>query len=222
MRKFKHPFDSYEIGKIKPMAIETDRAGVGKYFNRYRDNAIYYENSLKYLGGELYRAILGYDLVWDKKTERNLMLCLDYLMTRYQERDEYYFEELIVTKEVMIHGVTWHRGIAPKKLAFELQWPHQLKPGQRITARVNCLDKPNHVDLELPDGTVFTLQLIKYLRYRETVLKGTKGYERPRRQKTTSSFTSPKGTGLSLVTKYGNKKPARKISLKLLGLRKTI
>lgn len=220
-RKFLLPFDSYELSGPKPRALE-----IASKFSPHRrkivklaNNPLYYINAIQFTNGELYRAVLGYELLWDRKTERDLMLCLDYILTLHLNEETYYFEELTVTTETRIHGVKWPRGIAPRVLAFETQWPYELKTGEKLLARVNCLDKPNHVDVErVSTGEVFTLQLVKYLRYREKLMKGNRDYEERRKRRRGSekkSFNGPETASLRLVGKTGKEKPVGHLSSKL-------
>ena len=218
MKKFKHRVEAYSLGRIRPMAIEQDRAGLGKYV-RLTDNPLYYYNALQYTGGSLYRASLGYEIFWDKQVEAQLMLCLDYLLTDYRDKQLYYIEEFTALTDLNQHGIKWHRGLAPQTLNFDMMWPFEIKKGERYTARVNLLDKPNHVDLELPNGEIYTLQFLRYqrlltkFRRRGSYVKRTTTANRP------TSIPGSKSPSLSLVNKIGQHFSLKKLPVKLSYMR---
>lgn len=189
-KKYRFPFETYRLGRFKPSTIELDKDGLGRY-QQLTNNPIYYENILKFCGGDLYRAALGYEKMWDRKTERKLMLCLDYFLTDLRDREQYYLEELTVTKPLKLHGVKWFRGIAPQDLTFDLQWVYELKPGESITARINLLDKPFHVDIEQSDGSIHT---IPYLKYRKYLFSHLKPKRKETRKHAKPAHSAPTGT----------------------------
>lgn len=216
-KKFLTPVETHSLGRVSPMSAEQDRSGLGKYA-RYSENSIYYYNSLQFCGSGLYRAALGYEIIWDKKAEANLMLCLDYLLTDYRDKQQYYFEELSSKQHQKLWGIKWHRGIMPKSFNFDLQWPFEIKKGERITARINLLDKPNHVDLELPNGEVFTLQYIRYQRIRHQ-FKVKEEVNVSKYSSSTKSPESSKGKSLSLAPRIRQSFPFKKIPFKLSSMR---
>lgn len=222
MRKFKRPIDSYEMGRHRCMSMEQDPSGLGKYA-RFKDHFIYYQNALNYCGGELYRAVLGYENLWDRKAERQLMLCLDFYLQQQVDKRKYYLEETTVKQSLLIHGVKWPRQIPPKTLNFDLQWPFQLQEGEALISRINLLDKPYHVDIERSNGEIFT---VPFTRYQNLVDNGMfkrkprkENYEKRSRSATTRTAT-PKAKGLSLVGQPSKVHPFKEIPQKLLHLRK--
>lgn len=143
------------------MALEQDAEGLAKYRN-LADNPLYYDNAIQYCGGEFYRAVLGYEVLWDRKVERSLVMTLDYLLTSLKETGAYRLDDVKVQASTKIYGIQWQNGVAPQMLNFDLLWPYRLKAGENLLARVNLVDKPNHVDLERSTGEVFTIPFIRY------------------------------------------------------------
>lgn len=141
------------------MAIELDR----QYLKRYRhlaDNPIYYNNAIQYMGGELYRAIVGYELLWSKLVEDKLMLALDYFLS--QNSESYFLTEMEVVEPMRIYGTYWFRGIKPDPLHFQVQTPFSLAKNEKLIARINLLDKPMNVDIETEAGLVFSIPYMRY------------------------------------------------------------
>lgn len=204
------------------MAIELDGTGLGKY-RHLANNQIYYYNVLQHMGGDFYRRVLGYEVLWDLQVERKMMLCLDYYMLKKSESREYYLEELKVNKTTRIHGIRWPRGIAPQTNRFDLQWPFDLKEGESITARINLLDKPHHVDLERSNGEVFTIQYLRYKNYLIDIFRRKQRYETPS-NKPRFGTSEKKGSkrairGFNLVKQFRDKNSFRKVFKKLSNLR---
>jgi len=216
-----HPSQA-KLGRYKPIALELDKAGLGKY-RRLKDNPIYYYNALTHLGGSLYRAALGYEAVWDRRAEQNLVLCLDYLLAKYREEDSYYLEEISVKGPIRLYGLIWPRGIAPKTYAFDLQWPFELKDGENLQVRVNLLDKPNHVDLERENGEVFSIQFMRYQNYLNSGAFKRKGPYNVNRSKSTKSSTNAhqgrKRKSLSLVSQLINEDAPQALSVRMHRMR---
>lgn len=217
------PFLTNELGRIRPIAIELDRAGLGKY-KRLATNQIYWMNALQYCGGEFYRKALGYEVLWDRLVERRMMLCLDFYMTKQREAGLYYGEEIKVIKKTRIHGVLWRRGIAPQTPSFGLQWAFDLEVGESLTARINLLDKPYHVDIERGNGEVFTIQFARYKNYLIDIFRRKPRYERRTNHTTGSSNSTKRGakataTSLNLVRGLIKKDTARRLSKKMLSMR---
>lgn len=136
------------------------------YARYYHDNPIYYQNAFQFLGGGFYRRILGYENLWDRDYEGRMNKALDYVLTDLEKRRSYYLEDLVVNRDAAIHGIKWVRGLAPRKLEFNTQWIYELKANERLTVRVNLLDKPNHVDIERENGEVFSVQYLRYQNYK--------------------------------------------------------
>lgn len=216
MKKFKRKFDTYELGKHRPIAIELDREGLGKY-REYAENPIYYRNCLQYMGGELYRAILGYETIWDKQAEADLMLALDYVLTDFRERELYYIEEMEIVRDFKMHGIKWVKSVPPKELDFNLQWPFDLKRGEKVTVRVNLLDRPNHVDIERGNGEVFTIQFLRYEKFKERCKRDER--QRTKRDTGTNAKGPAKEKSTGLVRRFGEGLTIRSLPPKLYRLR---
>lgn len=196
--------------------MEIEQAGtvhLAKYAKKHALNPIYFQNSFIYLGGGLYRRILGYDVLWDKEAEAKLQKALDFYLTRVDTDGSYYFEKLEVTADFKLFGIRWHREVCPQAFKFDLQWPFEMKTGEKLLARVNLLDKPNHVDIEREDGTVFSIQLLTYLNQLSKHFK-RKGPARETKSKKTTgiSLQRTKRKGLSLVRRPLEENPLRKVS----------
>lgn len=142
------------------MSIELNPQGVARYKD-LANNPIYYFHALQYTNGELYRAIFGYEKIWDKDYEDKLMLILDYVLNRYDERNEYYFENVTSEISLSLKGLVWKNGVKPK-VYFGMKWPVRIPRGFKIMARVNKLDAPFHVDLEFEDGRILTIPYLTY------------------------------------------------------------
>ncbi len=221
-RKFKRPIESYGLTRYKPMAIELDGAGLGRYRD-LADNPIYYYNAIQYAGGGFYRAALGYEVIWDRKAEGVLDLCLDYVLTKVDRDNAYYLDELEIAKDVQLHGVIWPRGVAPQNLSFAIQWPLDLTAGEKLTVRVNLLDKPHHVDLERSNGEVFTISFLRYQNYLSMGMFKKKGRRRNERAKAPAiSIKGRTGPRLSLVGGSRKEKPAITLPDIVSGLRKRL
>lgn len=222
-KSFTKNIDSYQVGRYKLMSIELDRVNLARY-RHLSDNPVYFYNCLTFCGGSLYRAILGYEVLWDRRKEEELMLCLDYFLTTQQDRNLYYTEELKVTRDFRTHGVAWPRGIAPRTLRFDLQWAYEIKAGESLTARINMLDKPYHVDIERGNGEVFSLQLPRYHQLLERFCKPKGNRNETDRNKRRANQTSKgfKGSGLSLVRGFSNKESPFEVPRKVFNLRQRI
>ena len=216
-KRYEKPFSDYDLVSIRPIAVEQDPAGLGKY-KRLRTNPLYYENSLKYCGGSLYRAALGYDLIWNKQNEEDMISALDFLLASYRYKETYFTEEIRATQPVKLHGVKWSRGVPPKDFSFDTQWPITIFSGEGLTARINAIDKPHRVDIERVNGEVFSISLIKYLRFQDTqILRRKDGLKRKTEK---HRFTNSKRWGPKLVAGYSSNKPAPQVAPSVFSMRK--
>lgn len=212
------------MGPYKLSTIEVDpRRKLGRYVS-LAENPIYYYGALQYCGGSFYRAALGYETLWDVETEAKLMLCLDYLMSKHELAGHYYIEEIKCNGTMTMHGLPWKRGIMPEHFQFHLLYPFKLNWGESITARVNLLDKPNHVDLERANGEVFSITLMRYLDYVNkgtfSLKKGKLKNEQKYPKGPASGYKGSKRPSLSVVGGTRCKDPVRKTAVKLPPLRK--
>jgi hypothetical protein len=193
------------------MAIELDRASPISKYRALADNALYYFNALQYMAGGFYRAALGFEVIYDRRREDELNLCLDYFLTNLIDQKLYYFETLKVLRTTRLYGQRWHREIAPKTHTFDLSWPYELERGEALVCRVNCIDKPNHVDIErVETGEVFSVPVVSYYHFkaRHCQTKGTDIRERQSSRSRGSKTTKTAGrTRLSLVKTGGQFKP---------------
>lgn len=190
------------------MGVELDTAGVGKYVRLYADNAIYYENCFKYMGGGLYRVALGYDLIWDKEREALWMKKLDHHICQLEDLKSYYLEDLIVGHKTTISGFQWPRE-CPPKANNKLQQVFRVKQGERVLARVNLIDKPNHVDIELSNGKVYRLPWLKYNHLKQ---KGTFKHDRSKSTKQTGNEDKGRPRASNVVAfKHREGEPTRKV-----------
>lgn len=147
------------------MSIELNPQGLARYEHLF-NHPIYYYHALQYMKGSFFRAVLGYETIWDKDYENSLVRQLDHTLHFHMERKEYFFESIIFTKQTKVFGTLWVRGV---KTGFEMlhQKRKDIAIGQRALARINLLDKPNHVDLDFDDGSVWTIPYVRYLRYKQ-------------------------------------------------------
>lgn len=143
------------------MSIELHSQGIARYAP-LASNPIYYFHAIQYTNGDFYRAILGYENVWDKDYETALVKSLDYILHYHDKRHEYYFEELVFNTETFLYGIPWRRGIKPA-LDFRATASRRMERGSRAFARINLLDNPHHVDIEFEDGSVMTVAYLRYL-----------------------------------------------------------
>lgn len=156
--------------------------------------------------------MLGYGDVWDKPFEEKLVKSLDFYLDWLNERSEYYFEQLEFVHRTRLHGIAWHRGVKPKRIDLRLRHPKLVEAGTRALARINLLDKPNHVDVEFfGTGEVFTISYIQYLRWRNG--KKLKVKENAK----TSRKAQPRATARSSEKASGEKSP-QALVIKLPGL----
>lgn len=156
--------------------------------------------------------MLGYGDVWDKPFEEKLVMSLDFYLDWLSERSEYYFEQLEFLHRTRVHGISWHRGIKPKRIDLRLRHPKLVEPGTRALARINLLDKPNHVDVEFfGTGEVFTISYIQYLRWRNG--KKLKVKENAK----TSRQAKPR-TATSSSERSGREESSKALVIKLPGL----
>lgn len=197
MKKFAKSFDSYEIGPDRPITVELHAQGVKRYLALV-ENPLYYLNAFQYTNGELYRAILGYETIWDKEVEDSLMTQLDFFLNRVAKRREYFLEEIVFDRTAEIRGLLWKRGIKPK-ITFRVGLPQQealIPSGSYALARTNLLDKPRHVDIEFDDGTIFTVPLIHYLELKKKHIRSL-DHEKSNNR----SADKVKGTGGEIASK---------------------
>lgn len=179
MRKFNKPFDEWSLTSDYPMSIELSPYSVARY-RELSDNPIYYLNAIQYVNGGLFRAALGYEVLWDRKLEERMELALDYFLTRLNDQRDYYLEEIVFSKGITIHGLPWKRRVKPK-FNFSSKWPREVKRGERALARVNRLDGRYHVDLDFDQsGDVIT---ITYMDYERLKRGHVKSLEKPRNEK---------------------------------------
>jgi hypothetical protein len=151
VRKFDAPFDSYEIGELSPITIELEKkAGAGRYL-ALLSNPLYYFYAFQYVGGSLYRAMWGYETFWDRKLDEKFVRTLDIVLNRYSERREYYFEEIEFTSFCKLKGQPWQRQVKPDPLNVFITETIYIPRGTRALARINRLDSPKHVDIEVND-----------------------------------------------------------------------
>lgn len=167
MKKFSGPFDSYGMHKEKLAWVEFIKVVPPDVLAKIQDNPIYYYYALQYRAGSLYRAVLGYEEVWNREAETKLVRGLDIYLGQLQERTLYYFEDIVTNRRFYCKGLAWRRGVKPP-LRFLLKnlstiWYPE---GTAITARINLEDAPNHVDLEFPDGRVMSVSYMNYLNWK--------------------------------------------------------
>jgi hypothetical protein len=161
VRKFDQPFDSYQLSVERPMIVElSPQRG---HYNHLINNPIYYFHAFQYTHGELYRAVLGYEKIWDHKLEKDLMMALDFMMCKWASDKKYYLEEIVINRKTYIEGVKWFRGIKPTPLNLQLRYRFKKARNCRALARINTLDQPFHVDLEFANGDIFTMPYISYI-----------------------------------------------------------
>lgn len=213
MKTFEHPFDLYELGNHRTIAVELHTQGVN-YYAKLFENPIYYFNAFQFIGGNLYRAILGYGEMWDQDFEGKLINSLDYYLDRVADTFEYYFEQIEFLWKTKLTGIKWRRGIKPKKLDLRLRHPKLAERGTRGLARINLLDKPNHVDIEFyGTGEVYTLSYLQYLRLRDNKRVKVKRYE-----KATGSKANRSGATTPSVQASSGEQPTQALVIKLPGL----
>lgn len=99
-----------------------------------------------------YRAVIGYDALWDKDLDKVLTDSLGWYLINLMEDERYYFKRLKLAEketEVIMPGVPWLSEIKPGIKEDCYTANIKFRPKDRIIARFNLLDWPNHVDLEL-------------------------------------------------------------------------
>jgi len=151
------------------MSIELHPQGVVRYLH-LNSNPIYYYYAFQFTYGDFYRAIFGYEHLWDEAYETQLIVKLDELLSYLHDRKLYYFEDLKCLRKVKIYGLEWKRGIKPIT-NFLATKPRHISRGERILARINLLDKPHHVDLEFENGDVMTVSFMRFLRWKQKNLR---------------------------------------------------
>lgn len=190
------------------MAIELDKTGLARY-KKLAENPLYYQNAFNYCGGSLFRAILGYEQVWDKAFEERLMLCLDYLLTDFEDIGRYFMLELTAASDLVVYGLCWPRSVCPQTFKFDVQWPYELQKGEKLVCRVNMLDWPYRADFERANGEVFS---IPYRRFYSNLLNRkflrSERDKKPQHQK----------RSLRVVGKFGPTEPVRRPTPKLPNL----
>lgn len=166
------------------MTIELNPQGLARYKPLF-NNPIYYFHSLQYVGGDFYRAVLGYETIWDRDYENDLIVSLDKLLTQLNETGEYYFEDVRTIRKHYIQASKWYRGIKPSNpFARRVQRIHHLPSGLEGLARINLVDKPHHVDLEFEDGQIFTISFMRYLTYKEKFFRSKRHEKRTKQNRT--------------------------------------
>lgn len=227
-RNYPNHYDTYALtSRYRPITIELDRDGIMLY-RELANNPIYWKEAIQYTGGSLYRAALGYELLWDRKAEEKLISNLDYQLTRHENNGHYFIEEMKVMRDHTCYGIPWIRGVKHEQRAwFAKQWPFKLREGENLTIRVNLLDAPYHVDIEQADGQVHTM---RYMAYRFLLKHIFKRKRMPSNEKSTNKprpGTNPKATaysgkpGLSLVKPNGRRKPFERSAVKLSFMQQT-
>jgi hypothetical protein len=161
VRKFEKPFDDYTVSSEPLMSVELHGQGQVRYIPLI-GNPIYYFYALQFTQGSLYRAIFGWERLWDRELEADMMQRLQSHLEKLAKQKLYYLEEIEFIHAAMLRGTPWTRGV-PRQLDHRKQYPLAIKCGARALARVNLVDKPNHVDIEFKDGTVFSISYTRYL-----------------------------------------------------------
>lgn len=179
MRKFTDPFDSYQLSVERPMIVElSPQRG---HYNHLIENPLYYFNAFQYTHGELYRAIFGYEQLWDKNYEKDLMMALDFMMCFWAKKRDYYIEEIFIDRRVYLEALPWLRGVKPRSL--NLMQRKRFKVNcNRATARVNALDRPFHVDVQLYTGEIFTVPYAIYMNLKGRRMIRSLDHENPSRE----------------------------------------
>lgn len=204
------------------MTVELARNGLSIH-RELVSNPIYYREALQYNGGGFYRAVLGFETLWDLKIEQDLNLSLDYFLTAHREKGLYYLSELTATKDFTLNGWKWFRGIPPDPAIFKtgMLWPMEVEEGDLFTARVNLLDHPFRVDIEKADGQITT---IPYMRYKKLVARHfkirKKGYDekiphKSRRRALPPLSTARRKPRLRVVKNHGNEIAIKKLDVEL-------
>jgi hypothetical protein len=221
VKKFAFPFDSYELSSERPMSIELHPQGVARY-KHLVDNPIYYFYSFQYVNGDLYRAIFGYEVMWDKEYEDKLVLSLDYLLYRHSERREYYIEEIQFISWVKLRGFIWRDGVKPKLTrGISFQARPIVKRGTRATARVNLLDKPNHVDIHFYDDQIISVSLMDYLNWKRTSIRSLtdENYRQTQPKPTDSKTEARESKETPSFKKFSSEVPHRQLPTNVLDMR---
>lgn len=165
MKKFDQPFDNFELGAERPISVELNPQD---HYKHLYNHPIYYYHAFQYTRGGFYRAVFGYEKLWDKDYEESLTLALDYILTNHLNRREYYFEEITTERTFTLYGWRWDRGIKPKRIDFDYEWATLLPAQCRATARINLLDQPSHVDIEFHEsGEIYSVSYMRYLTWKK-------------------------------------------------------
>ena len=149
IRVFKELFDSYAITVPLHKLSFTAHA-------KLMTNKLYWDNWGQFLDldGEasLYRAVLGYDEWYDKSRNLEETEKLDYYLNRLSANGNYALKGFKVRLETVLQGVHWKDGVKPGLNRIYGQTRNteaiKFKKGDKLLARINLLDKPEHVDLE--------------------------------------------------------------------------
>ncbi len=162
MRKFPFPFDAYELGSERPILIELHPQGPKRYMHLI-DNPIYYFYGFNYVGGSFYRALFGYEALWDEDLENSHVDHLDAFLKRSAQQRDYYLEEISFAYRTKVWGISWPRRVKPvTNFNFRALQKKLVQRGERALARINCLDAPFHVDIEFSDGEIFSVSYQRY------------------------------------------------------------
>lgn len=160
-------FDELEIDpRHTPMSLELRLCPLKwvKDHPEYLINRLYYANSTQYMGGSFYRAVLGYETIWDREYESQLVKSLDYHLSLLKKRKTYYFEELVFKRQTSIKGFQWERGVKPVISRLDLPALEEKNVAQYTTAlaRINRVDSPAHVDVDFSDGSTWTFSIARW------------------------------------------------------------
>lgn len=172
MRKFTSPFDSYELTLDRPIAVELHPQGIVRYKPLY-ENPIYYFYAFQFRGGDFYRAVLGYETIWDEEFEDKLVSDLDNHLSKLRDLKLYYFEDIEILGDRTLIGLVWKRGVKPR-VNFRMRGRMEVLSGTRALARINLADRPHHVDVQFEDGQIITMILMDYLTSRKRWITHTK------------------------------------------------
>jgi hypothetical protein len=120
------------------MSIELHPQGLARYEHLFK-HPIYYYSAFQYMRGSLYRAVLGYETIWDKEYENSLIRQLDHVLHYHMEKQDYYLEDVKFIINADVFGCPWKRGVA-RKFSFTEQHRKFINAGQRAVCRINLLD----------------------------------------------------------------------------------
>jgi hypothetical protein len=178
VKKFEHPFDYYEVVSERPMSLELNPQGVKRYMHLF-NHPIYYLYALQFLGGNLFRAILGYENLWDLPLEEKLVHDLDKHLCDLAEKELYYLEEIEFKETSKFFGTRWPKGVKRPVIFTKQKWK-RVERGCRALARVNLIDKPNHVDIEFSNGEVWSIYLMHYLNLKKYRVRSLDHADKPK------------------------------------------